>query len=272
MKYMTLDFAAPRDQGQHYVNDKSPTPLYHQVYLFLRNGILNSEFPDGSLLPGEQETSNMFGVSRITAKRALNELAAEGLCVREKGRGTRVTFKPATKPLKMDIAGLLENFQEMGSRTKVSLLHLEYIGAPNDIAIKMQLEVGDEVQKMIRLRHLDNKAFSYLTTFVPGKIGHTYHRDELVETPLIELIERSGIRVKSAEQTVTATLADGEVAQALNVEFGSPILKIDRIIFDQTQRPVEYISALYRPDLYQYHMTLSRTGTEPSRIWSQDKA
>lgn len=269
---MTLELAAARDKGRQYVNDKSPTPLYHQVYLFLRNGILNSDYPDGSLLPGEQETSDIFGVSRITAKRALNELAAEGLCVREKGRGTRVTFKPATKPLKMDIQGLLENFQEMGSRTKVSLLHLEYIDAPSDIARKLQLDTGDEVQKVIRLRHLDSKAFSYLTTFVPGEIGRTYQSGELVETPLLELIERSGIRVTSAEQTITATLADGEIAQVLNVEFGSAILKIDRIIFDQTQRPVEYISALYRPDLYQYHMTLSRTGTEPSRIWSQDKA
>ena len=125
---------------------------------------------------------------------------------------------------------------------------------------------------MIRLRHLDNKAFSYLTTFVPAEIGRTYQSSELVESPLLELIERSGIRVSSAEQTITATLADGEIAQVLNVEFGSALLKIDRIIFDQTQRPVEYISALYRPDLYQYHMTLSRTGTEPSRIWSQDKA
>ena len=67
--------------AKQLIDERSPTPLYHQVYLVLRNGILNGDYPDGSLLPGEQETTILFGVSRITAKRALNDLAAEGfLC------------------------------------------------------------------------------------------------------------------------------------------------------------------------------------------------
>ena len=67
------------------VDEGLPTPLYHQIYLVLRNKIIDGEFVDGDLLPGEERTARSCGVSRITAKRALNELAEDGLVVRERG-------------------------------------------------------------------------------------------------------------------------------------------------------------------------------------------
>ena len=68
----------------------SPTPLYHQIFSLLRDKIYDGQYPGGSFIPSEQELSAQFNVSRITAKRALDDLAADGLVVREQGRGTRV--------------------------------------------------------------------------------------------------------------------------------------------------------------------------------------
>jgi len=94
-------------------------PLYHQVYLILRNKILTGEYGFGALLPSEQETSETFGVSRITAKRALNDLAGDGLVLRERGRGTKVVFHAPTPPVKANVEGLLENLLAMGLETEV---------------------------------------------------------------------------------------------------------------------------------------------------------
>src|SRR5262245_35798965 len=76
------------------VDTASPTPLYHQIYAQLRDAILSGGFANQRFLPSEQEISHQLGVSRITAKRALDELAAAGLVIREQGRGTRVNATP----------------------------------------------------------------------------------------------------------------------------------------------------------------------------------
>lgn len=244
------------------------TPLYHQVYLVLRNKIYDGEYADGALLPSEQETAQMFGVSRITTQRALNELAAEGLCVREQGRGSRVTFKPPAAVVQADAEGLFENLLQMGLKTEVEVLEFDYVPAGADVARALRLEPGQEVQRSLRIRRLDGKAFSHLTTCVPADIGRTFGREDLAKQPLLVLLERGGIKVSGAEQTISANLADALVARALGMDLGSPLLSVSRVVYDRNDRPVEYITGLYRPDRYQYRMTLSRVGDERARSWS----
>lgn len=250
------------------VDDRLPTPLYHQVYLVLRNKIQSGDYGFDETLPGEQETTEMFGVSRITAKRALNELADGGFVKRERGRGTRVIYRAPTPPIEASVEGLLENLLTMGLETQVDLLSFEYV-KPN-IEVAQILKCSDEVkvQKAVRVRRLEGEPFSFLTTYVPEIVGRSYSRDDLATRPLLSLLERSGVVIGRAEQTITATLADAEVSQALGLELGSPLLSIRRIVFDQGEVPVEYISALYRPDRYQYRMKLSRVGGGSSRSWS----
>ena len=250
------------------VDTRLPTPLYHQVYLVLRDKILSGAYPFDSLLPSEQETSGTFGVSRITAKRALNELAGADFVVRERGRGTRVVYRAVTPPVQANVEGLLENLLAMGLKTKVELLAFEYVDADVEVARVLQCDGGCTVQRAVRVRSLEGEPFSYLTTYVPDDIGQSYSRADLAAQPLLTLLERSGIIVTRAEQMITATLADAEVSAALDVELGAPLISIHRVVYDQNERPIEFITALYRPDRYQYRMMLSRVGDESTRSWS----
>src|SRR6185436_2135279 len=72
------------------VDENDRTPLYHRIFMILRSKIIAGDFSEASYLPSENELAKMYGVSRITTIRALNELAAQGLVSRERGRGTRV--------------------------------------------------------------------------------------------------------------------------------------------------------------------------------------
>ncbi len=250
------------------VNDRLRTPLYHQIYLVLRDKILNKEFAEGDLLFSEDETSQMFGVSRITAKRALNELAQEGLVVRERGRGTRVASGVTVAPVRANVEGMLENLMAMGLETEVTLLEFDYVKPGEQVAAVLGVAPGEMVQRAVRVRRLEDEPFSHLVTYVPEAVGRSYGREDLATTPLLSLLERSGVVISRAEQTITATLAGSQIAPVLDVELGSPLLCINRIVFDQNDRAVEYITGLYRPDRYNFRMNLSRVQVKDDKSWS----
>jgi len=261
---MTLDEV----NGTFSVSERVPTPLYHQIYLILRAQILDGTYTRHQFLPGEQEVARCFNVSRITAKRALDEIAAAGLAVRERGRGTRVDYAAPTRPLRSSVEGFLENVHVMGLETDVRLLSFDFIPANEEVAVALGCGPGDAVQRAVRVRSTKSGPFSHLTTFVPEDIGRSYDADDLASTPLLTLLERYGVVVTSAEQTIGAVLADTVTAPALDVELGAPLLSIRRRVCDQEDRPVEYIKALYRPDRYHHHMKLSRVEEEGRPQWS----
>lgn len=249
-------------QGDSLVVERSPMPLYHRVYVVLRDRIVAGAYPEGALLPSEREITAAFEVSRITAKRALDELAAEGFVERARGRGTRVLARPTgrtgQRPLIGSIDGLRENLAAMGRSTSVRLLEFEYVAPSPEVQARLGVGPDEVVQRAVRVRSLDGVPLSLSTTFVPERIGRAYGPEDLESTPLIDLLEGTGVRVGLAEQSLNATLADPLAASRLHVSVGSPLLLMNRTIIDVDGRPVQYIQMRYRPDRFEYRMTLTR--------------
>jgi len=247
-------------------------PLYHQIFLILRNRIFGGEVQSGELVPGEQELALEFNVSRITAKRALNELADAGLVVRERGRGTRVIHRPKAPAVTSSIDGWLENISLMGIATEARVLDFSYVAASEDIAHALEIEPGTDVQHAVRVRSLDGEPMSYLVTYVPADIGKQYDREDLDTKPLLLLLELAGVKVASARQTISASLADSEVANALSVHAGTPLIEVRRVVRDSLGRPVEYIRVLYRPDIYRFEMSMNRVREREGMRWATQTA
>ena len=84
---------------------------------------------------------------------------------------------------------------------------------------------------------------------------------------MLGLLERSGVVADRATQTMTATLAGPDVAEALEVEIGAPLLSLTRVVHDRDGQGVEHLHALYRPDRFTFQMELLRTGRLGSRRW-----
>ena len=250
------------------IDERLPTPLYHQIYLILRDKILGGAYEPMELIPSELEIAALFKVSRITAKRALDELAADGLVTRQRGRGTQVAARQPAPPIKASVEGLLETLLAMGVQTEVQLLDHAYVPAGEEVARALGIPAGEMVQRAVRVRRLEGQPFSHLTTFVPAAIGQSFAAADLASTPLLVLLERCGVVVGRAQQTITACLADPLIAMALDCAIGAPLLKVTRVVYDQTDRAVELIVALYRPDRYLYQMNLSRVQGETSPVWS----
>ena len=254
--------AAGRHRDQEYeqiltVLRDSKTPLYHQIFLILRGKILDNTYPPHSLVPNEKQLMAMYDVSRITAKRALNELANAKYVVRQRGKGTRVLAQLPDAPLEIPAEDLTESKYQMGLNTDVEVLEFSYVQAPSHVAIHLEGEEGDIVQMAVRIRSYKARPFAYLVSYVPEAIGSLYTREDLASTPLFQLIEQGGIRLTDARHSVNAVLADPVVAPLLGVDIASPLLSVNELVFDQNGRPVEYVAALYRPDRFNYRVNLA---------------
>ncbi|SHH94161.1 GntR family transcriptional regulator [Marivita hallyeonensis] len=239
-----------------------------RVYLLLRDEISNGVFKDGTRLPGEHKLADMFDVSRITVRRALEALAADGWIEKKTGAGSVVRAKDhESQKLSADFATLIPHLVEMDRTTTARLLSFSYDSAPPTVAKALELADGAEVQKAVRVRSSGGQPFSHLTTYVPKDIAINYDEADLATQPLFRLLERSGVSVESAHQSVTAALATPDVAEALEISVGSPLLFVQRIVRDARGRGVEHLSALYRPDLFRLEMDLARVGAGEARHW-----
>lgn len=239
-----------------------------RVYLLLRDQILGGELSAGVALPGEQTLSTRLGVSRVTVRRALATLAAEGLVETHVGSGTTVRPVAETPTYAADFTSLMPQLVEMEQRTEARLLSFAYTRPVASVAKALGLGAEARVQTATRVRLIDGQPFSHLTTHVPEAIAQSYSEADLATTPLFRLLERSGVKIAAAEQSVTATLAAPQVAEALEVAVGSALLSLTRIVRDAEGRGVEHLSALYRPDRFRLEMALDRVGSGDNRHWA----
>ncbi|WP_439498906.1 GntR family transcriptional regulator [Bosea sp. (in: a-proteobacteria)] len=239
-----------------------------RLYLLLRDRILSGEAGPESRLPSEPSLAEEHRVSRVTVRRALDKLATEGMIERRPGSGTFVSGRVTGAPVIADFSNVLTHLVEMGRRTDVRLLSFGYVAPTPALMEGLKLAAGERVQRSVRVRLIDGQPFSYLVTHVPERIGISYSEGDLASTPLLALLERSGIVAERASQTIGATLASPDIAEALELEIGSPLLSLTRIVFGPKGEGVEHLHALYRPDRYSFQMELERAGGARARRWS----
>ena len=247
-----------------------PMPLYHRIYVVLRQQIAEGRWTADAAMPGEHELAGAFSVSRITVRRALDRLEKEKLIIRRRGSGTFAQPGEDVAPIRQNLSGLLENLLIMGLKTSVRVLDFSYTSAPADVAAALEIPARAPVQKSVRVRYHRDVAFSFLTTWVPEDVGRHYEEGDLAKRPLLALLEDAGYAVSRADQVISAKVADTTVAQALDMEVGAALLYVRRQVRDPGDRVIEYIQALYRPELYEYHMGMRRVSRSGKSLWSAE--
>ncbi|MGA0571361.1 GntR family transcriptional regulator [Variovorax sp. VNK109] len=253
----------------------SVVPKYHQIYLVLREQILEGRFADA--FPGEHQLAETYQVSRVTLRRAMDELKSEGLIERERGRGTRAVQPARSKgagapasAAKTDISGLLENIIALGLRTSVKVVEVSTIACPADVARVLQIAPETPVQKAVRVRSHRGAPMSFITTYIPHALAGHLGRKELEKKPMLSLLEESGVKIGDVQQSLGAELADSRVAAHLDVQVGSALLAVRRVVRDKSGAPVQMLLGLYRPDRYEYRMQLPARGPVTTQVWAAD--
>ena len=242
----------------------SPVPIYHQLFSILRDEIFAGRFKENELLPGDFALCRMYGVSRDTVRRALDELVSRGLIVRQPGQGTRVRRRPAFSPIVASVDGLMERTHIIGHSTEAEVLEFEDVPAPPEVA--QILRLGHETVRMTAVvRRLDGAPFVHFTSWVPTSIGRLFNREDLVESTALALLDNSGIAIRNIQQTIAAEPASRWVAEHLHVEPGSPLLRVERVVFSDNDRPIEWSIARFPHDRHQYRINLQTGLTCPPK-------
>ena len=237
-------------------------PLYHQIYLQLRDEILSGERGYGSAMPTEQELSDHYNVSRITARRVLNDLAEQHYVERKRRVGTRVIFKSPSRPIEANIEQAVDSLLAFGEGTKVDVVSIERRAASARVATSLRLETGAPVIRTVRIRSLDDVPIGYVLSYVPAALEKFVNRKALSKTPILKVLAQAGYRARHAEQTINAILADGEMVGALEVQPMSAILRITRTVFDEHELPFLLTYAHYRADRFHLRLDLQASPAE----------
>ena len=243
------------EMAQH--SGMSRAPLYHQLYSVLKAAILDGTVPYDAQMPTEQQLAATFDVSRITAKRAMDELAAENLIARFRGKGSHVTYQYTPQPVRAPLVGMLENLIEMGKHSIVRVLAVEEAVPPADIRSQLDINEGQTAHKLVRVRsNEEGEPYAYYVSWTVG-VTKGFTKRNLESTPRLDIIRGNGIQLTKVEQVLSAENASVPVAGELGVEPGAALLSIRRQSYNASGEVVDVLDCLYNPKRYQYAMELS---------------
>lgn len=246
---------------------RTATPLYHQMYLVLREMMRSGDLEPQEPLPGEHQLASRFGVSRVTVRRTLKQMELEGLIVRRRGVGTFPSTQHRAMEHRYNIGGLTDSRVGAGGDARITTLSAGMTVAPAHVAA-LFASGTEPVLRIQRQRAVgEGEPFTLLTTWVPPAHAHLISRRQLRSAQTLRVLEDAGVEIIRAEQTVTARMADELTAGLLHVPVGSPLLAMATFFTGGQAAPVALLEALYRPDRYEYRLTMRRRGTGPQRRW-----
>ena len=235
---------------------KSQIPLYSQIRQVIEQELADEELVPGQRLPSEEELADRFGVSRMTVRHALHQLAAEGVLTRVQGLGTFVTEQPAdVKP-----AGITRwSFERIEQAQDIKQRVLEvYECAPNLVtANALHTMPGELVVKLSRVLYLDGEPLAYRLDRISKLLVPAVDDWALGDDTLPTFLTRHcGLEFGTVEERVRPVLAEPDVAQHLGVEPDSPMLQVHSLLFVSSGVPAILSDTIYRSDRYVYRLNL----------------
>ncbi len=236
------------------VADTGESPLYQRVFDTLREEILNGAYDTERVLPSEKQLEERFGVSRITIRRAVEELARAGLAERAKGRATRIAER--RQPILADVDDELANMLAAVSDLETVVHHFRWLPADRKLAETLHVPRGEKVLWIVRSRARKGQPVMHSVLYLPFWVGEGLKRGDLAGGAIVELVRQRGIRLASGEQAMSAAPCPAEVAPRLALEPGAPVFFIRRLIRDAQGRPVLFNDVYFRWDSFAYSMTL----------------
>lgn len=232
------------------LNKDSYTPIYAQIQAQLLEMIRTGRLQPGDLLPSEEELSRIHGISRMTARQALQALKVKGFATRQKGRGTFVTQPKMEKDI-THLAGFSAEMRFLGMTPSSRVLEAEIVAASEEIASRLLLNPGTSVFRLHRLRLADNVPLALEETYLPVDRFPGIQEIDFSRHSLYQVThEQYGIQLGMADEVLEARSAARRESELLNVPLRSSLLVISRIMRSDEGTPIESTNSCYRGDRY----------------------
>jgi GntR family transcriptional regulator len=234
------------------------TPLHTQIAEALTLQIQRGELEAGGVFPSERELAERFGVSRMTVRQALQRLRQEGLIYYERGIGTFVSSRKIDVHTR-NLGGFSDEMISLGLKPSSRLLALKSESASEQVARDLDLDAGEKVFYLERLRLADEEPMAFETTYLPEKFCPELDKWDLTKNSLYQiLVENYNLQMSHAAESLEAAAATKFVAQQLGIKTGTPVLVVHRVVFSESNQPIESALTTYRADRYRATFYLSK--------------
>lgn len=209
----------------------------------------------GTAIPSERQLSADLGVSRLTLRAALDDLAREGYLVRRRGSGTYVQQPKISQEL--TITSFSEDMRKRGMAPGSRTLSIDTILAGVRLGRFLQVSPGEKILQIKRLRLADGETMAIETLHIPERLAPGLTAKDLSGSFYELLRSRYGILIASGTQAIEPTVTNEEESAALGVPLHSPAFLFERTSRDQNNRTVEFVQSVYRGDRYRIVTELS---------------
>lgn len=238
------------------------TPRYIQIAQHLQALIENGAYKSGDRLPSEKELMTQFGISRITATAALDELVKAHLAYQQRGRGTFVA-KAMIRNLSF-FSSFTEDMRARGLSPSSKLLSLD-LTQPDQVTLeKLQMPADAAYYRLVRLRLTNQEPAALQYAYLPALLYPGLDKVDFNQRYLYEVIrEDYGMKTTWSEAIVEAAPATDEEAAHLEISAGTPVLVIWHLTLDDEYTPVEYVRSVYQADRFSFS-----TGRNPIQFYS----
>lgn len=238
---------------------RSAGPRYVQLRRRLEDGIRDGVLAPNSSLPPEREMAQLTDLSRVTVRKAIQELAAEGLIEQRQGSGSFVRrAEPRVEQSLSHLTSFTEDMNRRGMETTSTWLERGIFMPSPEEMIALGLGSSDQVSRIVRIRLAGGRQMALERASLPLDV---LPNPLDVTTSLYEVLQAGGVRPVRAVQKISAVNIPAREAELLGVAEGTAGLKIERTSYLESGRVVEYTRSLYRGDAYDFvaELRLSRT-------------
>ncbi|MBC7233349.1 MAG: GntR family transcriptional regulator [Chloroflexi bacterium] len=230
----------------------SAQPLYLQIEELLRGWIESGKLRPGDRIPSELELAQTYGISRMTARRAIDTLVMEGILFRRPGKGTFVA-QPKTPFAPLTVFSFSTAMRTLGLFVSTKVLNLELVAAPPRVARDLQLPPQEEVIFLRRLRYVENQPMAIHISYIPKERFLRLLDEDVTSRPLNKVMEEiSGLRIVASRDYVEAALARPDEASLLGIRQGAPLLLIRGIVYAEGELPVRSTKSVFRGDHFRF--------------------
>jgi GntR family transcriptional regulator len=210
----------------------------------LRARVAAGEVGPGGALASEAELSREYGASRVTVRRALDQLRREGLVVSRRGSGWFAALDPVRQPLGR-VTTVEAAVEAAGARPSRRILSFAFVPAPPSVVSAFSPADDAEVLRVERVNLADDEPFALVTVWIRADLGAGLSRADVERAPFYDLLPLRGVALGHAQQTITAELATANVAQLLDVDTGAPLLLVRRTTYDDAGAAILYSEHRY---------------------------
>lgn len=231
----------------------SRVPLYFQLAQQLEDAIRDGRLQPGDRIDTETDLAERLGLGRPTVRQAVQELVSKGLLVRRRGIGTQVVAAQFSRPL--ELTSLFDDLAAANHRPSTQVLALHDTPAEARVATALSIPRGSTVTHIERLRLQHDEPLALMRNWIPSGLVNL-DAGRLSSSGLYELLRRSGVHLRIADQRIGARAATRPEALLLGVKTGAPLLTMERTAFDDGGRAVEYAEHCYRADAHSFDTTL----------------